>query len=255
MKQDETLDAVELTLSIVEELGERDAVGVTELADSLDRPKATVYYHLNTLRANHFVSKDDAGRYRLGFRFVEFAHHARNRVDALDTIREEVDALAEEVGEICLFSVPEYWFSVCLHVARGDQAVGVPLFVGRRHPLHATAVGKALLAHLPEERTAELIDARGLDQLTDATITDRDALLAELAEIRDRGVAYNRGETLPGLVGVGAPVVDHRDELVGAISIIGPERRIHETQLEEEFPRLLKQCVNVITLNLTESDS
>lgn len=249
--KDKTLGSVEMAIEVIEELKKQGGARVTDLAQDLDCPKATVYYHLNTLRKKQFVSQDEAGKYHLGFRFLELSYFAEKRIELLDSIRKQVDQLAIECGEISLFSVPEQWYSVCVHVARGDDAVELPMFVGRRHPLHTTAVGKALLAHLPEEQTIDLIESHGLDQLTDQTITDPDALLDELATIRERGLAFNRGETLSGLVGVGVPVMNHDDDLVGAISVIGPESRIDEEKLTEEFPKLLEKYANVINLNFT----
>ncbi|WP_312907856.1 IclR family transcriptional regulator [Natronosalvus caseinilyticus] len=245
------IQAVQTTLDIVEVLRENGGAGVTEIARELDVTKGTVHNHLATLEANDYVIKDAEETYHLGLCFLDVAHRAKSRVSTLDVARTEVDKLAERSGETALFTVEEHGVGVCLHVAYGERAVQTPLHVGYRSELHHTAVGKAILAHLPEGRVEAIVEERGLSEQTDRTITDTDDLFETLEAVRERGIAYNEGETIQGLVGVGAPVTDQSGTVLGALSVIGPASRMGEGRLRGDLSELIRRSVNVIEINLT----
>lgn len=250
-KERKRVQAIQTSIDIISVLREKDGAGITEIAKAMGVSKGTVYNHLITLEENDFVIKDANDTYHLGLRFLDVAHHVQSRIPILELARAEVNKLAEKSGEMALFTVEEHGMGVCLHVAYGDQAVNTSLYVGHRSELHHTAVGKAILAHLPRERVEEILDQRGLAQITEHTITDRAELFDQLEEIQQRGVAFNEEETIHGLVGVGMPVKNQEGEVVGALSIIGPDSRMDEDRLRQELPDLLRQSVNIIEINST----
>lgn len=242
--------AVQTTLDILEVLKENGAMGITELTDEVDVSKGTVHNHISTLQHNDFVVKT-GDRYQLGFRFMDLAHHAKGRVSIYDLVSQEVDNLAEKSGEMALYTQAEHGMGVCLYRSMADNAVHTALYEGHRSNLHHTAVGKAILAHMPREEVEAVIERRGLEAQTENTITDADALFSELEEIRERGFAFNREETIPGLVGVGSPIKDRHGDVTGAISIIGPTSRMDEDLFYREIPDMITRSVNIIEINAT----
>lgn len=251
-KQDVTVDATETTFRILEMLKELDGAGVTELATRLDIPKSTVHNHLVTLQKNEYVVKEGT-TYRVGLQFLEFGEHTRNRMKIYDVARPEVKELAEQTGELANLLVEEHGLGVYLCRARGDQAVRVDTYAGMRVHLHCTGLGKAMLAHVTEEKLATILDRRGLAPRTEATITDEDELREELAVIRERGYAVDYGERLSGLRCVAAPVTDDSNHAVGAVSISGPSSRMKGDRLNETIPELVMSAANVIELNMSYS--
>ena len=245
------IDAVQTTLNIVEALQDLEGAGVTEIANHIGVTKGTVHNHLATLEANDYVIKDDEKTYQLGFRFLDTAHHARNRIEIYDLITQELDKLADETGEMALFTVEEHGKGVCLYRSFGKHAIETPLYVGYRSHLHRTAVGKAILSQLSTERVDEILDQHGMPGVTEKTITDREELFAELEEIREEGVAYNREETIQGLIGIGMPILNHDEKINAAISVIGPVSRIDEQTLNDTILEAIRQRSNVIEVNST----
>lgn len=243
------VESVQRSLDLIEAIQRFEEVGVTELADDVGLTKGSVHCHLATLEANGYVVKQD-GRYRLGLRFMDLAHHIRNRFEIYDIVKDEVDALAEKSGELALFTVKEQQEGICLYKARGENAVQTELYVGYRNDLHHTAVGKAILAFKSETEIDEILEQSNLRALTEQTITDEDELREELAEIRERGTAFNRGETIPGLVGVGAPIRNREEDVYGAIAVIGPNSRMTDERLDE-ISKMINHSVNVIEINAT----
>lgn len=245
------IQAVRTTLEIIDTLRRVGTAGVTEVAEEIGVSKGTAYNHLATLEDDDYVVKTKDDSYRLGLRFIDVSHHATSHVPILELAKTEVDKLAEKSGETALFTVAEHGLGACLYVAYGEQAVDTSLYVGHRSELHHTAVGKAILAHLPVPRVREIIAQRGLDAKTDHTITDEEQLFEHLEGVRTRGIAFNEEETIPGLVGVGAPVTDQDATVLGALSIIGPLSRMDEDRFRRELPDMIMRSVNIVEINAT----
>jgi DNA-binding IclR family transcriptional regulator len=246
-----TVKAVETTFRILDVLRKLDGAGVTEVANHANVSKGTAYNHLMTLEQQQYVVKDEDGTYNVGLRFADMGHYARSRFAISQLVEDEVDTLAEQSGEMALFSIEEHGQAVCLHVAYGDHAVRTPLHIGYREDLHTTAVGKAILAHKPREEAERIIERRGLHEVTENTITDRETLFDDLDRIREQGIAFNHQETIHGLVGVGVPVKSQDGTVAGAVSVIGPSSRMDEDRLEHDLPELLMKSVNIIEVNTT----
>lgn len=244
------VQAVQRTIDIIDYLRDTGGARVTEIADVVGVSKGTVHCHLATLEQNGYVIKEE-NEYKLGLRFIDLAYHAKERVDIYDVTTREVDTLAVESGEMALFTVEEDGKGVCMHTAKGDNAVQTKIYVGYRNELYHTAVGKAILAFMPADRRDHLIDEIKFDALTPNTITDQERLRDELKQIRENGIAYNHEESIQGLVGVGAPIRDQNGTVYGAISVIGPVRRMNEERLYNEIPEMIHRTVNIIEINIT----
>ncbi|WP_137287778.1 IclR family transcriptional regulator [Halorussus salinisoli] len=242
--------AVQNGITILEKLRELDGARVTTLEQNLNLTKGTIHSHLATFEETGFVVKE-GDQYQLGLQFLDLARQAQNRYQVLDIVEDEVDRLAMESGEMALFTVEENGQGICLYKAEGEDAVQTEVYVGYRNELYHTAVGKAILAFLPEERRKSIIEQKTLEPITENTITDKARLAEEMSEIREQGFAYNHEETIQGLAGIGAPVKDQQGKVFGAISVIGPTSRMDEQRLEDELPELLAQTVNVIEINAT----
>ena len=240
------------TFDIVQALRRLDGAGVTELANELDLPKSSVYNYLSTLEQEEYVVKRD-GKYHLGLRFLDLGRYVRERDDLYETARPELESIAEETGELVNLLVEEHGQGVYVCRVRGDQAVNVAASTGHRVSLHNTGLGKAILAYLPEERVDEILDEHGMDAATPHSITDREELKAELARIRERGVAFDREERIAGLCCVAVPILDPDDRPIGSLSVAGPTSRMKGERFESELPELLSSAANVIELNLTYS--
>ncbi|WP_273836745.1 IclR family transcriptional regulator [Halococcus sp. PRR34] len=247
-----SLRTTENTIRVVRSLKELDGAGVTELATHLSMSKSTVHDHLATLRRHDYVTKD-GDSYEIGLGFFEMGEYARKRRKIYEVARPEVADLAAETGELANLMVEEHGRGVYLYRARGEKAVTLDTHTGKRRYLHNTALGKAILAHLPDSRVDEILDRHGLPAATPNTITDREQLHQKLAEIRERGVAYCGQERVEGLQCVAAPVLGRDDEVLGAISVAAPTTRLTGERFAEEIPELVLQAANVVEINVTYS--
>lgn len=244
--------SVDKTITIINALQRLDTAGVTELAEHLGMKKATVHHHLRTLEANELVVQGENDKYRLGIRFLEYGEYAKQKMAIYKIGVPEVDKLAEKTGELGNLLVEEHGRGIYLHRARGDQAITLDTGTGARVYLHHTALGKAILAHLPESRVEEILDRHGLPQTTENTITDRDSLFKELRTICAQGYSVDRGERVEEVRAVAAPVMK-KTEVLGAVSVAGPTSRFQHEEFTEELPPLVKEAADVISVNLTYS--
>lgn len=204
-KGTKSVKSVETALRVIEALRDHDGAGVTQLAGELDQPNSTIHNHLKTLERNEYIV-NEGGTYRIGTRFLKLGARTLDHHPIYEVARPEVDSLAEDTGELSGLIIEEHGRGVFLYRAKGEQAVHVDTYPGKRIYLHGAALGKALLSALPESRVDEILDRHGLPALTENTITNPDALYEELAEIRDAGVAFDDEERLNGLRSVAAPV-------------------------------------------------
>ncbi|ESP90194.1 IclR family transcriptional regulator [Candidatus Halobonum tyrrellensis] len=238
---------VRIALSIVDLLQRERARTLSGIADELGHSKSTVHSHLKTLEDEEMVVREPDG-YRLSLRILDLARGVRDQVGNSDVIEEEVEALAAETGEIAQFGIEEYGRVSYLYKARGARAVETASTVGTQQPIYSTSLGKAILAYLPAERRAEVIDACEFEPLTAHTVTDPERLREQLAEVRERGYGLDNEENIDGLRCVAAPVRD--DETVfGAVSISGPSSRFTDDRIEGELAERVRRAANVIELN------
>lgn len=243
------VQATETSLRIVDALRTLDGAGITELADQLSLPKSTVHNHIQTLRHHEYVTKID-GQYEVGLRFLQLGEYARNRKQIATLGPPEIDKLADETEEMANLIVEELGWGVFLYRAKGLEAVHMDTHAGKRVHLHTTGFGKAILAHLPEERVETILDRHGLPAATRETITDRATLYEELDTVRELGYAYDDEERLEGLRCVAAPIIVD-GTVLGAVSVSGPKSRMRSEWYTEELPSLVMSAANVIEINST----
>lgn len=246
-----TVNAVRTTFRILETLEERDGARVTEVANALDLPKSTIHNHLQTLLDEEYIVKDpDDQRYRIALRHLKFGEQARNQT-VFQVAKPEVRRLASDTGEHANFAMTEHGYGVYVFKETGEKAVKLDSYPGKRVFMHTTAFGKAMLAHFPEGRVEEILDRHGLPERTEHTITNRETLFEELAEIRSQGYAVDNEERLLGMRCVAAPILASDDAILGAISVSGPKSRITDEYITEELVDSVVGAANVIEINTT----
>jgi DNA-binding IclR family transcriptional regulator len=212
--------------------GPQRRLGVAELAGELELPKTTVHGLLRTLHHVGFVEQDpESGKYQLG---ASLLHMGSSYLDGNELRTRALnwsDALAARSGEsVRIGTLHENRVLIVHHVFRPDDSRQV-LEVGNLLPVHATALGKALLAH--HQYLAAELSRAGLPAYTGATITDLYRLRRELGDVRERGWAVDLEELIDGVVSVAAPIDDRRGLTVGAIAVSGPWERL----CEDDSPR------------------
>ncbi|MFC7078516.1 IclR family transcriptional regulator [Haloarcula halophila] len=241
------IQALHMATEIIETLQEHGEMGVSALAARLDIPKSTAHAYLDTLNSNGWVVNND-GQYRLSLRFLEIGGKTRQSMRVFQAIRPHIDELSMEVGEVANLGIEEKGKRVLLYTSEPSEGVFDNAPSGQFAHMNWTALGKALLAQLSDERVDEIIDRHGLPMATEHTITDPEELYTELEQIRQQGYSVEDEEHREGIKAI-AVMLQYEDEPspVAAISISGPKRRISKKDTEQLIDSI-RNTVNVIEL-------
>lgn len=205
---------------------ERAPMTFTELLKASSLPKATLHRILGTLVREGLLRHDTYTKtFQLGFRLLELAHEVWSdfdlRVAAQDELLRLRDALGESV-QLAVLNGQQVVIVASEDAGRDTRAVSN---VGVRLPLHATAAGKAIAAHLDSARQAALLDAMVLEPFTARTLTASAPLHSELDLTRARGYALEDREHRDDSVSVAAPIFDYEGRVVGAVAVSGSTAR------------------------------
>lgn len=245
MTETARVKTVERAFKVVTTLRRSGPAGISEIAETLELPTSTVNDHLQTLKSCGYVVKTN-DTYHLGTRFLFIGDRLRRQMRLFQSSKQVLESLADETAEHASLTIEEDGIGVILDDIRGQKAIEFNTYPGMRTQLHLSAAGKAILAFLPEHRVVEILEQRGLKRMTENTITSKDELLEELDRIRADGFATDMGESITGMRGVGVPILDKDDTLLGGISVYGARSRITDERLSDELPTVLREAANVI---------
>ena len=221
------IQSIERASSILRALasGQR-RLGVSDLSERLGLAKGTTHGLLRTLQAEGLVEQDpETGKYQLGAALLQLAN---SYLDVNELRARSIawsDRLASGSGEaVRVGTLHGEGVIVVHHVFRMDNSLQIPE-VGAHLPLHATALGKALLAH--HAHVADDLLAGGVARLTHATVVSPAAVRKMLEEVREKGWAAEREEAIIGEASIASPVFDRAGQAAGAIGIVGPVERLY----------------------------
>ncbi|ONI88875.1 IclR family transcriptional regulator [Saccharothrix sp. ALI-22-I] len=240
-----TIQSVDRALTVLSLLARHGELGVTEIAARLDVHKSTAFRLVTTLELHELVEQNtDRGKYRLGIGVLQLAGATTARLDVVQRGRPIIRRLAEELGETVNITVLSGHEALYLDQAAGNTSLRPNNWVGQRVPLHATSNGKALLAHVSEQRFAELT-AEPLHRFTDRTTTDVAALKAEVQAAARDGYAVAVDELEIGLTAVAAPIVGPGGEVVGSVSASGPTFRIPARRIPDVAAKVVEAAGHI----------
>jgi DNA-binding IclR family transcriptional regulator len=233
-------------LDVIEFLAaERRPAQLGAVAAAIGMSKAGTHRILATLAARGFVLHADGGVYSLGFKAWEIGW-AVPGVQMVPRAVPVMQRMADAVGDGAILGALDSGFEVVyLHVIESQQPVRVYLDVGSRLPAHITATGLACLAWLPPEQVQSILPPK-LPAWTPETITDRNALLRELARIRARGYAQTLGTFREDVGGVAAPIFGPDGGVIAALCVSSPRYRI-DAAWSKRVPRAVVAAAKEIS--------
>ncbi|WP_030434809.1 IclR family transcriptional regulator [Actinoplanes subtropicus] len=210
------------------------------VAERLGVARSTAYRYLQSLVTSRFLEEAPESGYRLGLGVLELGRLARRSYGLSEAAMPQMTALAEAVGETVLLTRRTGDLVVCVDRAEADiRAVRISYERGSSLPINAGASALVLLAWSPPEEARRLLDAVELRRFTSSTLTEVDAVMRRLEEIRRAGYSITRAELDPDVVGIAAPVRDERGQVVAAVSVVALESRVDAAAEAEIVARLL----------------
>ena len=222
-----------------------------DLSTKVDLSKGTTHRLLSTLAFLGYVRQDaETKKYNLGFKLVELGNRLLSQIDFRTEARSFLVDLAESTKEtvhLVILDQNEVLYIDKVESNSNPKGLRMASMLGSRIPAHCSAVGKVLLAALPEEKLIQLVSSKGLPRQTENTITDLGALKEHLKLVRKNGYALDKEENEIGIRCISAPIRDQRGEVIAAISISTPVSRVKTRILKT----VLKDQVIGTALNIS----
>ncbi|MDT7837097.1 DNA-binding transcriptional regulator KdgR [Aquabacterium sp. OR-4] len=233
-RQPESVAAVLKVFAILQALGESAETGVSDLSVRLAMPKATVYRFLQTMKTLGFVRQDgDSERYGLAMRMFELGTKALQYPELVELAKHPMQMLADRTGETVHLGMLIDSEIIYVHKVDSRHMLGMYSRVGRRAPLHCTAIGKVLMAWEHPERRELILDGASFQRFRDKTIVDRQDYLAELDRVRSQGFGEDREEFDDHIRCLGVPIFDRLNQPVAGLSVSFPTFRYDEARAPE----------------------
>lgn len=233
--------SVERAMEVLIALGEKSPLRITELANRLDLHKSTVHRLLVTLEARSFVEKDPTkGGYRLGLRLFQLGSAVSSRLEICQEAKPYLEELSKRTGYTVHLVVLSGYEPIYIDKVENPCSYVKYSHIGKKLPIHATAAGKLLLAHLTEQEINKIL-AKNFLPYTKNTMVDAKILRKHLEEIKKVGYSLDLEELEIGLCCIAAPVRNSTGSVIAAVSLSG----MGATITQESLPLLINQVKEV----------
>lgn len=204
---------------------------LAEICAKTGYPRSTTHRLLAAMREVGFIEQDrERDSYRLGLRLFELGNTVLANLELHREGRAIVDALHRLTNHAVHLAVFDGYRAVVIQRTEAEPMLSNTMV--ENSPAHCTSVGKAILAHQPHD-TIERVIGAGLERFTETTITDPEALRAELALTRERGYAIDNAEHQPGLRCVGAPIRNQAGQVFAGISVSAPAWQLPMAEVDD----------------------
>jgi DNA-binding IclR family transcriptional regulator len=226
--------------------GAKSHFKISELARHLGLDRSTTYRILLSLEQARFVEKDEkTGTYSLGLAAFETGNAYLMQTDLIQVSKPIMTELAQKVQETVHLAVLSDIEIVYVDKVDSPRTLGVMSKLGQRGPLHCTSLGKTLLAFQPEDEQTRTIQRIRMTPFTSRTITSKQKLIEELRVIKKQGYALDRREIEEDVECIGAPIRNHLGDVIAALSISGPQRKINTPQEKQFVGEVIKAAALV----------
>jgi DNA-binding IclR family transcriptional regulator len=219
-------------LQVLRVLGdERRELALSEICYRVDMPKTTVFRYLQTLCACGFVTHDpDTDLYRIGLRVWELGQTVHEPLRVRELALPAMRGLRDQFNETVNLGVLDGLDVVYIEIIESRRSLRMQAQLGGRDPVYSTALGKAVLAFMPEPQWAAHIPP-ALAPRTDRTVTSLSRLQKALALTRERGFALDDEENEEGARCIAAPIFNHQGQALAAVSLSAPASRLTDRLL------------------------
>lgn len=213
---------------VIDRGGNQEPVAFSEIAKNLPYSRTTIHRILYSFEKLGYVEKaESTSHYRLAAKFFELtgvAVHFRQLQSIAKSVMQNLMTRHAETVNLGVLDRGQVAF---IDVLQSPSSLRIAAFPGDRSSVHSTALGKALLAFLPETEINAIISEQPLIKKTPQTITRKGHLLEHLASVREQGIAIDLEENLSGVTCIAAPIFDYAQRPIAAFSISGPSARMN----------------------------
>jgi len=224
--QEQPVKSASRVLDIMELFSEsNEPMSTSMVASRLKLPLSSTHGLLRTLLGRGYLIKNQAECYALGPKFLEVGNKYVHHLDLVDFARAPMQHMREICGETISLAVLDGRDVVLVYKCESSMALRIGNPLGTRLPLHASAMGKTILATWSQKELEEFFSSSRLKRVTARTITSASRLTKYLREVRNTGIAYDLEESTEHVHAVAAAINDDRESLIYSLAIVAPEPR------------------------------
>ncbi len=210
---------------------------LTEIAQRAALPPSTVHRLLGTLaRTGHVYQAGTQGLWYVGLTAFTVGSSFLASREWVAQSHRYMRELMEQSGETANLAILDGTDAVFVDQVQCHEMMRTIVKLGGRAPLHASGVGKAMFAALPDEQITAILKVKGLPRITEHTITSPETMWASVRVIRQRGWSFDDEEHALGTRCVASPIYDEHAEMLGAISVAGPSSRLSDARIKALGP-------------------
>jgi len=251
LKQESPSVAVERALAMLETVAqEPEGLSNAAISRKLQIPKSSASYILRTLETQGYLNRDgESGKYRVGLKILSLSRGALSGIDVREVALPIMRNLMEKTHLTCHLAILDGPDAVYIEKVEPEGFIRMDTWVGRRMRVHATSVGKALVAYIPQEKLEKILAERGMEKRTAKTITTPSRLLKELEKVRAQGYAVDDEENNLGARCLGAPVFNQSGAIEASLGLSGTSNQVSE----QTMPRIveaLKDAARHVSMQL-----
>lgn len=230
--------AVERALTMLEVVAQApDGLSNAEISRKLNIPKSSASYILRTLETQGYLVREaESGKYRVGLKILSLSRGALGGLDVRGVALPIMRRLTHQTGLTCHLAVLDGADAVYIEKVEPEGFIRMDTWVGRRMRVHATSVGKAIVAHISPEQVEQIVRKSGMEKRTPKTITSLPRLLRDLEKVRTQGYAVDDEENNLGARCVGAPVFDEHGSVLASLGLSGTTQQVSP----QTMPRILE---------------
>ena len=215
-----------------------EPLGAAEVASQLNMPRNAAFRLLVTLGTRGYVDQDEETRkYRLGFQLLRLGNAVQDSRDICQLARPMLTHLRNRYEETVNLALLEGNQVLYIERIEGQRSLRTSTATGTRASLHATSLGKSILAFSSPEQVRSWLGEGPLAAVTEHAVTEKATLMAQLDEIRTSGYALDLEENMIGVCCIGAPIFDVRDRAFAAMSLSGPAHRMRAYLTQGDIAR------------------
>jgi len=248
--------AVKRAFQVIDLLAKTDgALTISDIHRTLKLPLSSAATILYTLQALGYLERDDSsGRYTLGVRMLSFSRRVADQLNLPSRFQPLLEELVRESGLTGHLAVRRDGESMYVARVAGPGLLQFSSYVGMRWPVHASAVGKALVAFLPDGERRRVLREVDLRKLTPNTISSVEALERQFRTFRGLGYCWELSEGEVGIACIAGSVFGPDQEVIAAISVAGSTQQITKSNLRG-LGSLVRSCAQRMSARLSGEPS
>lgn len=224
--------ALSRAISILDFVAMNERSSANMISSALGVPKSSLYLMLDELKSLRLLAQTEDGYYRLGLKLMELGSQSVEQLDLRKIAKHHLNQLMQTTGLVCHLGILDDDTPIYLLKTEPQSAIQVRSWEGKRVSLYSSALGKCLLAWLPQDKQEYLISNLRFKVMTPYTLSSKELLINELQLIRQRGWSFDNQEDLLNIQCISAPLFDASHQITAAISAVGTTLQITEQNLQ-----------------------